>query len=169
MIKTSKAHYMSELLAGRKHLMVQSTLLSPCPKSCDKTPREIVLCLLKTAFVPRKCHLIKQEDTDQSHLTLWKASQVKLTPGAPPQAVCSWGADLPGWAKKLQTGNQEDCCQLPVSVSRDPRMRRDTCEPCCYEYLTLQFTDKSRCWHLRLTVIHPFQWNNSLYSYTVTK
>lgn len=48
-------------------------------------PREIALCLLKTAFVPRKCHIIKQGDTDQSHLTLWKAGQVKLIPGALPR------------------------------------------------------------------------------------
>lgn len=60
----------------------QSCPARPNPKSCDKMPREIVLCLLKAAIVPRKCPLIKQGDTDQSHFTLRKAGQVKLVPGA---------------------------------------------------------------------------------------
>lgn len=44
-------------------------LLSLCPASCDKTSTDSLLFAQSTSM-PRKCHLIKQGDADQSRLTL---------------------------------------------------------------------------------------------------
>lgn len=68
-------------------------------------PREIVPLFAKTKFVPRKCHLIKRGDTDESHVTLWKAGQCKLIPGALLWQFV-YGAQIWQTAPKAKTNKQ---------------------------------------------------------------
>lgn len=103
-------------------------MLALHPKPCNKTLREIVLCLLKTAFVPRKCHLIKQGDANQSHLTLRKAGQVKLIPGAlPRQFVHRAQICRAEPTKTATTKNPGKCCQLPVTNSQGQTISHKHC------------------------------------------
>lgn len=103
-------------------------MLALHPTSCDKTLREIVLCLLKTAFVPRKCHLIKQGDANQSHLTLRKAGQVKLIPGAlPRQFVHRAQICRAEPTKTATTKNLGKRCQLPVTNTQEQTISHKHC------------------------------------------
>lgn len=72
----------------------------------------------KLKFVPRKCHLIKQGETDESHVTLRRAGQIKQIPGALLwQFVCGariWQTEPK--SKQTHIGVEEKPRQVPATV-----------------------------------------------------
>ena len=64
-------------------------LLAMCPRFCDKTPRDIKLVPLKQQLYPGSASSSNKKDSDQSHLTLWKAGQTNSWSSS--LAVCSRG------------------------------------------------------------------------------
>lgn len=101
----------------------------PCRPSVlnpvTEQPKEIVLCLLKAAFVPRKCHLIKQGGGHWSKSSLLAESRPSQTNSwSSSSAVCSWDWDPRGRAKTKKKSKKASWDDAASYLSLFPRNKQ---------------------------------------------